>query len=701
MAQTPQPTAQQNQPAQPAQLDQNVVALMHAVRDVETPSGNAVAGASGELPSRFQYTSGTWKGVAQKYLGDANAPLNAANENKATYLRFKDWKDQGYKPYQIAAMHNAGEGRPDAYKDNVGTNSFGVHYDTPTYVQKVMGNFQNEIGKIKQNQPQQPQGDGFFTSLAKNILNPFARAGVTAYNVGSSAIKGLEGDQQGAQAELDKSRDLPFLGKTAPVVTGTPTQPISQDIKNIVGTGLEIGSNFVGGEGAVGVGEQSLKGLIGNGVKEGLLTGVTAGGAQGAGSALSQGESLGQAGIEGLKGAAIGGLLGAPLGAAGGILGKGIGEARKFFAPTEDEIVNTYKEALNLGRAELKRLKPGQEDEVAKLMVQDGIPLNSQDRGTKFDTTSETIPVAEQNRDKFEEALQGVLNEYKGQKTINLEDVRSAAKKEIESNTNLAADVKNKRLAHVDNLLDQEISARGQIVDPAEANQIKRGLYKIGYDMTSAEKTPAAQALGRAFKKSIEDNTNSAVVKALNKRLGLYQETLDLLQSMHGKAIRGGRLGAGLSRIAGNVIGAKFGPFGSLAGGEISARLQAIINDPERVSFKAINDLKKLGVMPDSVKTLEQAKAFITKLKLDLEGRKMPLGLPAPTEPGKFPTVYGHEPIAPQSTVPEFISKPSQFAPNAPQAGIERTSKPFIEGTVVEPNKKVKITKSTRPFRRR
>jgi len=34
--------------------------------------------------------------------------LTLENENKATYLKIKDWKSQGYNPAQIASMWNSG-----------------------------------------------------------------------------------------------------------------------------------------------------------------------------------------------------------------------------------------------------------------------------------------------------------------------------------------------------------------------------------------------------------------------------------------------------------------------------------------------------------------------------------------------------------------------------------------------------------------
>lgn len=131
-------------------LDPQVVSLAKAIRQAESGNravlpqeGSSVGGAS-----RYQYTHDTWKGVAQKYLGDPNAELTPQNENKASYLRIKEWKDAGYNVGQIASMWNAGEGRPNAYRENWrGVNKHGVVYDTPAYARKVAQAYQQFKGE--------------------------------------------------------------------------------------------------------------------------------------------------------------------------------------------------------------------------------------------------------------------------------------------------------------------------------------------------------------------------------------------------------------------------------------------------------------------------------------------------------------------------------------------------------------------------
>ncbi len=164
-------------------LDPQVVAMAKAIRQAE--SGNRAVlpqeGAGVGGASRYQYTHDTWKGVAQKYLGNPNAELNLENENKASYLRIKEWKDKGFNVGQIASMWNAGEGRPNAYRENWrGVNKHGVVYDTPAYAAKVARayqQFKSEAMPTVQAATETPapveeQKPFSLTQVAKEVVSP-------------------------------------------------------------------------------------------------------------------------------------------------------------------------------------------------------------------------------------------------------------------------------------------------------------------------------------------------------------------------------------------------------------------------------------------------------------------------------------------------------------------------------------------------
>ena len=125
-------------------LDPTILALAKAIKYTETGTGDTYMqkGGSGEIGA-YQFTKGFWNNNAKKYLGNANAPLTRDNQNKVAYAYIKSKKEQGYSPTQIASMWNAGDGKPDAYKQNWrGVNEYGVKYDTPAYVAKVYGTYQ-------------------------------------------------------------------------------------------------------------------------------------------------------------------------------------------------------------------------------------------------------------------------------------------------------------------------------------------------------------------------------------------------------------------------------------------------------------------------------------------------------------------------------------------------------------------------------
>ena len=94
------------------------------------------------MKSIFQFTPQTWKNYSKEILGQ-DAPITNDNEVKVVQAKVSKWIDEGKNTSQIASMWNAGEGRPDAYRQNwkgMHTNPDGtqVPYDTPTYAKKVV-----------------------------------------------------------------------------------------------------------------------------------------------------------------------------------------------------------------------------------------------------------------------------------------------------------------------------------------------------------------------------------------------------------------------------------------------------------------------------------------------------------------------------------------------------------------------------------
>ena len=67
------------------ELDPHIVALAKAIQYRETRGGPAVKGATGEIKSLFQFLEDTWRRLAKRHLGDANAEVNDDNERELVY----------------------------------------------------------------------------------------------------------------------------------------------------------------------------------------------------------------------------------------------------------------------------------------------------------------------------------------------------------------------------------------------------------------------------------------------------------------------------------------------------------------------------------------------------------------------------------------------------------------------------------------
>lgn len=141
-------------------LDASVVNLAKAIRTVESGGNYDAKGASGEHGA-YQWMPNNFEAGAKKYGLDPN-DKSPISQDKVAYNTLKEWKDQGLTPAQIAAKWNSGG---TEWEGKVGTNKFGVKYDVPAYVNKVVDAFravkagQEPIGAAKPQPggPDEPQ----------------------------------------------------------------------------------------------------------------------------------------------------------------------------------------------------------------------------------------------------------------------------------------------------------------------------------------------------------------------------------------------------------------------------------------------------------------------------------------------------------------------------------------------------------------
>lgn len=234
------------------QLDPTIVNLTKAIRQTETGGDFHASGKSGEYGA-YQFTEPTWVGLSKKY--GINTSLRDATpdqQNEAAYKQIAEWKSQGKNVGQIASMWNAGEGEPDAYtgtfrsgKAATGVNSYGVHYDVPSYARSVATAYQKlKTGGNVSADPNNP------SSTANTTPTETPTGGPDTYGASFQASENDNPLQAGLKSLGNVPSSLLNLGKSLFSAISHPINTI-KGIGNAFAGGIEEGYNaLVGEEGA-------------------------------------------------------------------------------------------------------------------------------------------------------------------------------------------------------------------------------------------------------------------------------------------------------------------------------------------------------------------------------------------------------------------------------------------------------------------
>lgn len=338
------------------ELDPKIKALATAIKKQESGGSKDpynTKGASGEFGA-YQFMPDTWKGWAKTHLGDENAPMTMENQNKVAYNQIKSWKDKGYNPAQIAAAWNAGEGslEGDKWKTNVGKNSLGVSYDTPSYVKNVSKYYQEMRGRIPEtdtNSNITPQGIDI--SGLPTVTPPEQSVVAPAVNVLTKAPMVL------GSGVLNLASMAGIEGPTAPGPEASYSNPLGKQ-QDALGyrDGKELGAWDTTKQGAgalieglsYGVGAPEIKSALQYG-KSGVLPYLKESGKAGgkmlglssAGTSLQEGDNVPTAIAKGAVGYGAGYLL-------GGVLGIGAAKLNKT-AGYSPEILDNLDSAVKAG----------------------------------------------------------------------------------------------------------------------------------------------------------------------------------------------------------------------------------------------------------------------------------------------------------------------------------------------------------------
>lgn len=135
----------------PVKINENIASadaysIASAIKQVESNGNYEASGASGEYGA-YQFMPSTWDSWSNDYANNVlgqSAVLEPTPQNQDAVAQYKiqQWLDNGLTPQQIAAKWNSGS--EFGWENKIGTNSQGVAYNVPSYVNKVT----NALGGI-------------------------------------------------------------------------------------------------------------------------------------------------------------------------------------------------------------------------------------------------------------------------------------------------------------------------------------------------------------------------------------------------------------------------------------------------------------------------------------------------------------------------------------------------------------------------
>lgn len=650
------------------QLDPQALALAKAIRRTETGGHKDpynARGASGEFGA-FQFMPATYKSLAQKHLGNANAAPTVENQNKIVYSEIKKLKDQGYNPAQIASIWNSG--KPDRYKNGgVGVNKYGVSYNVPQYVSKVSQNYKALIGTVQPVQKQAPEqpveptieqqkqeriAQGLPVSVREDRAEPTLAGGIIREIVKQPLKAALSVARPIVGYSKGVSVDTNYLGNVGDY--GTEIQKDTQQLAQKYKQGdISLGRAAIGGIGAGAKQAMDLAsvvpvGQVGSIAKAGIVSktaiptlktaareSLIRGGAVGAGydvsSQLASGEKYNPA--QTLVAGAVGTALDFGLTK---VLPEGVEAGRRRFSNAPEyvnertnkiveqkmkdifDIENSYaktRKAMDYAKdANANARRRVAETDVLVGSVDDTGTIRTKQPGGAVDKyTQQTI--------EGKESVVRDLLEREGA-SITPQDLQKKLISAIDNDRMLQGKVRTKALNDViDEVAAYQRDVNGNI-PLSSVHDAKIATTKIIKDFaTPVEYKTYQKALARGLKEAIENNSTEDI-RIINNELAEYYKDIRLLESLDGKKVKGGKLGKYFSQISGNIIG---GIAGNAVGGPVGSAVGTIVGGEVGGRIRSNTFTKTFGKAKGG--TARQSD-ILTKATVKSKSPKLPLGLP-------------------------------------------------------------------------
>ena len=372
---------------------------------------------------------------------------------------------------------------------------------------------------------------------------------------------------------------------------------------------------------------------------------------------------------------------------------------KRYLTETSDQLYDKatriFRDIIRPEKGEVKAINIRQSrdiNKIARLGAEENLPIEK-----TFDNKLSTKKAIEQIPPKIKSIYNELssLLETKPDKTFDLMDIRKKTFRLLKKTSKNASKLKTD-LKYVDEYIGDEIQRHGQLVNASVLNDIKQGMWSVGYENLRPTSKETARKIGYSIKKTIENAFPDKDVRGLNAKIGDYETLITLLENAEGRGIKGGRLGGYAARGMGTIVGGLAGQaipipgvgpvVGAMLGNEAGARFASRIYDPARraaqagklaakAAKKATKKIKPEILSKRIIPKLGTGIAFHEKIPLQITGKGQ-LSLPSPKDVPYTPPGYRTPPLDPRFRMPNESSGPPI---NLPQGGTPEEVRRIME----------------------
>lgn len=494
------------------------------------------------------------------------------------------------------------------------------------------------------------------SALAQKVFNPYSWAGDEEAKKSQELAMGLK---ERYTTPEGLAQNVGYIGTAigsafVPGAVGMNAPRVASSLP-LASTALRATAGFAA-EAApqVLMGAAQEGSLTQNALVSGLLSGVGGVGGKIPNAVIGLGQ-VGYGGEQILEGDISGGAMNIAFGALGlknAATTKGLMVNRSVVPPNlkkmMDEAAQEFDNILGPQKrqakiAQDKRLKgqtvksPGQVAMEHRIFTTEGadgklVSTLDTDANGRLVTDNARLEVADR-LNKWEDDLDNVLDDnYQRNSLVSLKDRAIKDIKDGKVSGIRSASDRKAAIADMESWFADEIEAAGELVTDKKLNEIKRGLnsaYREGAPKLGYEAQRAARSI---LQKEVVKNTKDVDAQKISNIMGDLLELDRYLKNAQERAIQGGKLTKSLRGIAGNIIGAQFGPFGSFVGGQVGEMAHDFAVDPYRRMIAAQEGLTSARYSSPVDKFRgEIGQAMQARVQSNLTGEGKPKMLPAPS----------------------------------------------------------------------